>query len=138
MITVTYTSSDPKLAARVLQALGEAYAAEHRAVFTPPGQVEFFDQEAQRYKKDLATAEDEIKKFAAQQDGIAPHVERDIVLQKLSDFRAVLQQTKADLATVDDHASVRCKNRRGRRRSVLPLLPGKKMTTRCCKGLRTL
>jgi uncharacterized protein involved in exopolysaccharide biosynthesis len=29
-------------------------------------------------------------------------VQRDIVLQKLSDFRSVLQQTKADLATADE------------------------------------
>ncbi|MGH9499167.1 MAG: GumC family protein [Terriglobales bacterium] len=102
VITATYTSSDPKLASRVLHALGDAYMQEHKRVFTPPGQVEFFDREAQRYKQDLATAEDAIKKFADEQDGVAPHLERDIVLQKLSDFRAVLQQTKADLATADE------------------------------------
>jgi uncharacterized protein involved in exopolysaccharide biosynthesis len=102
VITVTYTSSDPKLAAKVLRAVGEAYLQQHKDVFTPPGQVEFFDREAQRYKQDMATAEDEIKKFAAVQGGVAPHIERDISLQKLNDFRAVLQQTKADLATTDE------------------------------------
>ncbi len=102
VITATYTSSNPKLASQVLHALGEAYMQQHKDVFTPPGQVEFFDREAQRYKQDLATAEDAIKKFAEEQGGVAPHVERDIVLQKLSDFRSVLQQTKADLATADE------------------------------------
>ena len=105
VITATYTSSDPQLASKVLHALGEAYMQQHKDVFTPPGQVEFFDREAQRYKQDLATAEDEIKKFADQTGGVAPHVERDIVLQKLSDFRSVLQQTKADLATADERLS---------------------------------
>jgi uncharacterized protein involved in exopolysaccharide biosynthesis len=33
---------------------------------------------------------------------VAPHIERDISLQKLNDFRAVLEQTKADLATTDE------------------------------------
>jgi|HubBroStandDraft_6_1064221.scaffolds.fasta_scaffold00295_5 uncharacterized protein involved in exopolysaccharide biosynthesis len=102
VITVTYTSSDPKLASKVLQALGEAYMQQHKDVFTPPGQVEFFDKEAQRYKQDLMSAESEITKFSDQQNGVAPHVQRDIVLQKLSDFRSVLQQTKADLATADE------------------------------------
>jgi uncharacterized protein involved in exopolysaccharide biosynthesis len=102
VITVTYTSSDPKLASKVLQALGEAYMQQHKDVFTPPGQVEFFDKEAQRYKQDLMSAESEITKFSDQQNGVAPHVQRDIVLQKLSDFRSVLQQTKADLDTAED------------------------------------
>src|SRR5580704_8685504 len=102
VITLTYTSSDPKLASKVLQALGEAYMQQHKDVFTPPGQVEFFDKEAQRYKQDLMSAESEITKFSDQQNGVAPHVQRDIVLQKLSDFRSVLQQTKADLATADE------------------------------------
>src|SRR5215475_3570132 len=75
---------------------------QHKDVFTPPGQMEFFDREAQRYKQDLDTAETAIKKFAEEQGGVAPHLERDIVLQKLSDFRAVLQQTRADLATADE------------------------------------
>ena len=102
VITVTYTASDPKLAANVLKALGDAYMQQHKDVFNPPGQVAFFDQEAQRYKSDLAVAENEIKKFSTEQNGVAPHVERDIVLQKLSDFRSALQQTKADLATDDE------------------------------------
>ncbi|HTA23572.1 MAG TPA: hypothetical protein VK763_08575 [Terriglobales bacterium] len=105
VITVTYTSSNPKLAAKVLQALGDAYMQQHKDVFTPPGQVEFFDKEAQRYKQDLTAAEAEIGKFSTQQNGVSPHVEKDIVLQKLSDFRSVLQQTKADLATADERIS---------------------------------
>ncbi|MGA8150803.1 MAG: hypothetical protein WB952_07630 [Terriglobales bacterium] len=102
VIDVTYTSSDPQQAARVLQALGDAYLQQHKAVFTPPGQVEFFNQEAERYKTDLAVAEGQIKKFSEQENGVAPHISRDITLQKLSDFQSSLQQTKADLAAVEE------------------------------------
>lgn len=105
VIEVSYTSSDPKMAARVLQVLGEAYMQEHKNVFTPPGQVEFFDQEAEQYKKDLADAEQQIKQFSTEQNGVAPHVSRDITLQKLSDFQSSLQQTKADLASVEERIS---------------------------------
>jgi uncharacterized protein involved in exopolysaccharide biosynthesis len=101
VITVAYTSSDPKQAAHVVSALADAYLQLHRRVFNPPGQVEFFEQEAERYKKDLADAEAQLKQFSEQKNGVAPNVERDIVLQKLSDFRSVLEQTKADLVTVE-------------------------------------
>lgn len=102
VIVVTYTSSDPRQAATVLQALGDAYMQVHRRVFTPPGQVEFFDKETARYKQELADAETQVKNFSELEHGVAPKVQRDIVLQKLSDFRATLQQTKADLATAED------------------------------------
>jgi uncharacterized protein involved in exopolysaccharide biosynthesis len=102
VITVSYTSSDPKMAARVLRELGAAYLQQRKLIFTPPGQVEFFDQQAQRYKQDLAEAEGQIKKFSEEQNGVAPHVSRDITLAKLSDFQSSLQQTRADLATVEE------------------------------------
>lgn len=102
VITVSYTSGDPKLAAKVLQELANAYLQERKAVFTPPGQVEFFDQQAQQYKKDVGEAEDQIKKFSEQQDGVAPNVSRDITLSKLAEFQSSLQQTRADLATTEE------------------------------------
>lgn len=102
VITVSYTSSDPQQAAHVLSALADAYMQVHRRVFSPPGQVEFYEAEATRYKKDLGDAEAQIKQFSEQRGGVAPHLQRDIVLQKLSDFRASMLQTRADLATVEE------------------------------------
>lgn len=101
LIDVSYTSDDPQLAARVLSTLGDAYIQKHVAVHTPPGQVQFFDEETERYKKDLSSAEAQLKTFSEQQDGVAPQLTRDITLQKLSEFRSSLQQTRADLAGTD-------------------------------------
>ena len=50
LISVTYTSQDAQLASRVLRVLGDAYIQKHVAVHTPPGQVQFFDAETDRYK----------------------------------------------------------------------------------------
>jgi polysaccharide biosynthesis protein PslE len=102
VITVSYTSSNPKQAATVLQALATAYMDERRKVYSPPGQVEFFDQQAQQYKKDLADSEEQIKKFSEEQNGVAPNVSRDITLTKLAEFQSSLQQTRADLATTEE------------------------------------
>jgi len=102
VITVSYSSDDPKMAAKVLDAFGTAYIKEHQRVRTPPGQVEFFDQEADRYKAQLTDAEAKLDEFAKQQNGVAPHVARDIVLQKLTDFQSSLHQTRADLSTTQE------------------------------------
>ena len=101
LISVTYTAQDPEMAARVLRALGDAYIQKHVDVHTAPGQVQFFDEETERYKKELNDAETELKVFSEQPDGVAPQMTRDITLQKLSEFRSSLQQTRAEMAATE-------------------------------------
>jgi len=102
IIDVSYAADDPQLAARVLTVLDDAYLKKNVAVHRPPGQFEFFDQETEVYKKNLADAETKLKAFSAEDDGVAPQVARDITLQKLSEFHAALQQTRADIATTEE------------------------------------
>lgn len=101
LITVTYSSSDPKLVAKVLQALDEAYLQKNLAVHHPPGEFQFFEQEAETYQKSLTDAEAQLTAFSRQQGGVSPQLARDITLQKLSDFAANLQQTYADIASTE-------------------------------------
>ena len=101
LISVGYTSSDPHLAVRVLQALDEAYLQKNLAVHHPPGEFQFFDQETESYKKNLADAENQLKAFSEQAGGVSPQLARDITLQKLSEFTATLQQTYADIASTE-------------------------------------
>ena len=102
LIAVSYTSSDPQLAAYVLSALDEAYIKKNVAVHHLPGQVEFFDQETERYRRKLSDAEAQLKVFSDHDDGVAPQLARDITLQKLNEFQASLQQTKAEIAASDE------------------------------------
>jgi uncharacterized protein involved in exopolysaccharide biosynthesis len=101
LISVTYSNSDPAKAAKVLQALDEAYLQKNLAVHHPQGEFEFFDQEAESYKKNLADAETQLKTFSEQEGGVSPQLARDITLQKLSDFTGTLQQTYADIASTE-------------------------------------
>jgi len=98
LINISYESSDPKQAAAVLSTLSKAYIEKHLEVHRPPGQVKFFEQETELYRQDLDKAENQLKQFAQEQGGVAPLLARDITLQKLNDFNASLQQTRADLA----------------------------------------
>src|SRR5207302_10832236 len=93
MIKVTYSASDPQKVFKVLQALDEAYLQKNLAVHHPQGEFQFFDQETENYKKNLADAESQLKEFSQQDGGVSPQLARDITLQKLNDFAANLQQT---------------------------------------------
>jgi len=102
LIDVVYTSRDPQQAAQVLRSLADAYMQKHVAVHSPPGQVEFFAQETERYQKNLADAEAQLKQFTQEDDGVAPQLSRDITLQKLSEFHSSLQQTRAEIASTEE------------------------------------
>jgi uncharacterized protein involved in exopolysaccharide biosynthesis len=102
LISISYTSADPHLSAGVLSALTDAYLQKHVAVSSPPGRSQFFDEEAQRYHKQLLDAEAEMKAFSDRTDGVAPQLARDLTLQKLKDFQASLQESKAELAANAD------------------------------------
>ncbi len=102
VISVSYTANNPQLAAGVLSALGDAYLKKNVAVHRPPGQFEFFDQETEAYRKNLADAEAKLKTFSTEEGGVAPQMDRDITLQKLNEFRASLQQTRADIAGTEE------------------------------------
>lgn len=102
LIDVSYTSTDPKLAARVLKALGDAYIQKHMQVHSPPGQVEFFSQETERYRKELADASAQLKEFSKEEGGVTPTVARDLYMQKLAEFHLSLQQTRAQLAATEE------------------------------------
>ena len=106
LISVTYTSTDPQLAANVLKKLNEIYINKNAEVHRPNGQYEFFEQEAARYKTELNTSEEQLKQFAAQQGGVAPTIERDNTLQKLSEFNATLQTTRAEMAATEQRINI--------------------------------
>jgi uncharacterized protein involved in exopolysaccharide biosynthesis len=102
VISVSYAADDPQLAARVLSSLGDAYLKKNVAVHRPPGQFEFFDQETEAYKTNLSEAEAKLKVFSGEDGGVAPQLARDITLQKLNEFRASLQQTRAEIASTEE------------------------------------
>ncbi|HYM78896.1 MAG TPA: hypothetical protein VE377_23185 [Candidatus Dormibacteraeota bacterium] len=98
VISIAYESHDPKTAQKVLATLNDTYLQKHLDVHHPAGQFEFFDQQAAQYKKDMMTAEGQLKQFADQQGGVAPATMRDMTLQKLTDFNSQLSTTRASIS----------------------------------------
>ena len=98
LIRVTYKTADPQLAYRVLSSLADSYLEKHLAVHRPPGAFEFFQQETEQYRKSLTVAEARLARFGSERRVASPVVERDLILQKLSEFDATLRGTQTGIA----------------------------------------
>ena len=94
LIQVTYNSSDPQMAARVVGILGGLYLEKTVAVHRPPGAFEFFQTESQHYDQELHAAESHLKEFDHDKGVADPALEKQITLQKLAEFEAAFNSTQ--------------------------------------------
>ena len=102
LISVSYLSNDPQKATNVLKNLNDIYVQKNAEVHHPHGQYKFFEQEAERYKTELKQAEEQLKQFASERDGVAPQIARDNTLQRLGEFTATLEQTRTEMAASEE------------------------------------
>jgi uncharacterized protein involved in exopolysaccharide biosynthesis len=96
LIRVVYASHDPELAAKVLQTLATMYQEKHAAVHRPAGAFGFFDQEASRYRDELADAEAKLTDFDSREGIVEATAQKQLVLQQLSQFEAQWLQAQAN------------------------------------------
>ncbi len=94
LVAVTYDSSDPAKAARVLRCLAKTYLERHQQVHRPSGEFGFFEQQMQQSERGLEQAELKMMDFAHQQGVVSADLERDLTLQKLNDADASEHQTR--------------------------------------------
>jgi len=101
VISVTYRSSDPELAEKVLKSVADLYLQKHLQVHRPSGEFMFFDQESAQLRHALDTAETRLADYTRNQGVVSAQLERDLVLQKASDVEASLTQTQAAIAEIE-------------------------------------
>jgi uncharacterized protein involved in exopolysaccharide biosynthesis len=97
-IKVTYRSSDPTTAARVLSELARLYPEKHLALHRPPGAYDFFKTQADEFQRRLDEAERRLQEFGRQENVVSAELEKQNTLQRLADFEATLQQTLGSIA----------------------------------------
>jgi len=102
IIRITYTASEPVLAAQVLETLSAVYLEANRELHRSPGQLEFFDQQAKNASEQLQTAEQRLKEFPKADGTANPSLARDYTLQKLNEFNYNLGQTKQSIAETEN------------------------------------
>ena len=98
LISVTYKSNDPRLAAKVLNSLASLYLEKHLAMHRDPGQYEFFHQQAEQYRKALATTEEKLTSFSQQEGVVDPTLQKDISVKKLAEIEADANGSQATIA----------------------------------------
>ncbi len=120
IIVVRYRSREPSQASQVLRTLANLYFERHAQVHRAPGQYEFFDQQAERYRAELASADARLAEFPEREGVVAGEMERDLMLQKTSELNVALQTTTA--------ATIEAKKRIAALQAQIPHTP-ERMTT---------
>ena len=103
IISVSYPSSDPQLAARVLNSLGDLYLAKHAAVHRPSNASDFFDREAEQYRKTMEQAEARLADFNRDSGLVTSQTEKDTSVPKLAEFELDMRQTQAAIPAAEEH-----------------------------------
>lgn len=98
IIDVVYKSKDRQLAQRVLDKLVQVYLAKHTAVHHPAGQYAFFEQQTNEYRKRMEAAQAKLASFPATNGSVAPGIDRELTMQKLSELKYAQAQTQASVA----------------------------------------
>jgi len=98
LITVTFTSTDPQVTARVLNTLGNLYLERHMAINRVPGQLDFFDHQTELYRKQLGDTENRLVTFAHNNGTVAAQSERDLLVQKVNELESTYSQNQAAIA----------------------------------------
>jgi uncharacterized protein involved in exopolysaccharide biosynthesis len=104
-ISVRYRSSDPKLAYRVMNSLANLYMEKHLSVHRPPGSLDFFTNETEKYRQALADSESKLASFGTTAGVAAPDVVRTYMAQQVAAFEGSLNQAKQAVASDEKRSS---------------------------------
>lgn len=106
LITVSYSSSNAAQSAAVLRSLARAYLAKHTADIRPSGQQIFFEQQVNQSRIVLQQVQGDLIAFTQNQGVVSAGLERDLILQKLSDAQASELAVEAAVAAVSARVRV--------------------------------
>ena len=96
LIQISYRDTDPERAGRILAALSTLYVQRHTNLQRPPGEIQFFDQQAAEYEKRLHRSQAELVNFSRVRGVASAALERDIALQNLGEADAAYRQIDQD------------------------------------------
>ncbi len=100
VISVTYRSNDPQLAAQVLQTLGDVYLKQHALAHHPPGELEFFKKETDQSRTAMELAEQMLVKFTKTGGVASGQLEMEGALRQLAEIQALEGETRTSIAGI--------------------------------------
>ncbi len=97
LIRVSYASSDPDLAARVLNSVGHLYLEKHKEVRRSAAEFPFFAQQAERSRQQLDESELRVVDFSRFHGVVSGSLERDLAVQRAADLDTNYQQVQVTI-----------------------------------------
>jgi len=96
MIRVRYASSDPKMSARVLQSLADAYLERHLQLHSNTGSLALFQQQADEYEKKLRDAENRLLAFQKNSGTVGAPEQKELLIRKVVEQQSALREAQAN------------------------------------------
>ena len=106
LISVSYESRNPELAAKVLSALASGYMEKHLEVHRSGGEFKFFDQQMKQYEQGLDQAKAKLTDFTNTTGVVSADLERDAALRQANEFDAAAQQARSNLLETQQRVAV--------------------------------
>ena len=97
LIEVRYAADNPQTAAKVLQAVQNAYLKKQMEVHRPTGGYRFFEQQTSESRRKLDEAKQKLTQFTEKRGVVAAAEQRDLAVQKWSELEASYRQTRIEL-----------------------------------------
>jgi len=97
IITVTYASNSPQVAAAVLKKLGDLYLEKHLKLNHPTGASDFFKDQAEDYGNQLKESEQRLSEFQQQNNLVVLSQQKELTLQKTAEAKTKMLDAEAAL-----------------------------------------
>lgn len=105
LIEVNYRDKDPQVAQKVLDSMVRWYFNKHLTLHRPSGTFEFFSEQVERARQELAAAQADLLRFTTTAGVVSAATEKQAALEKQAEFEALRAQTQAQLAEATRRAA---------------------------------
>jgi len=97
IISVSYATNSPELAATVLKKVADLYFEKHLKLHHPTGASDFFKDKADEYESQLKEAENRLADFQQSNSLVVLSQQKDLTLQKTAEAKSKLLESEAAL-----------------------------------------
>lgn len=102
IITISYSSGSPEIAAAVLKKLGDLYLEKHLKLNHPAGASDFFKEKAEEYESRLKQSEQNLTEFQQKNNLVVLGQQKDLTLVRTADAKAKMLDAETALNEATD------------------------------------
>ena len=106
LISIQYGSRDPNRSADVVNSLAALYLEKRTALRRSPEALQFFNEQLERYDKELREAQRELSEFLTRHSVSMPDAEKQANLLRIGEMEASLQQVGGELRDAQERAEL--------------------------------